>query len=150
MLPLLLIVYTQGALYLWPTHPKANRQAEGGCLGLRACQREAWCSRDTASAHRTRDLGLCGRPARAHMGSPWSPSLWQDGSFDCQIQEGKAHNIHKCIVACVVFAQLQLRVTETWALGPIFAVCLWLRGAQISSAGNHPNSMNGAKGLGFW
>ena len=111
--------------------PRPTGQAEGGCLGLCASQRPArrswesaaWCSRDPASAPPTRDLGLCGLPAHAHTVSfPRRPSVWRDDSFDCQIQEGKAHKIHKCIVACVTFAQLQLRLTEMWALGPIFAV----------------------------
>ena len=99
------------------------RGQHAGCWTGRSWESSAWCSRDPASAHPTQDLGLCGLPAHAHMVSfPRSPSVWRDGSFDCQIQEGKAHKIHKCIVACVIFAQLQLTVTEMWALGPIFAV----------------------------
>ena len=118
----------------------------------RSWESSAWCSRDPASAHPTRDLGLCGLPAHAHMVSfPRSPLVWRDGSFDCQIQEGKAHKIHKCIVTCVIFAQLQLRVAEMWALGPIFAVRLFIarKGPDCQCRGSS-QFHDGAKGLGFW
>ena len=154
LLPLLLIVHTRGGGSLFGANPSQGqlgrqkvaalvsvplRGQHAGCWTGRSWESSAWCSRDPASAHPTQDLGLCGLPAHAHMVSfPRSPSVWRDGSFDCQIQEGKAHKIHKCIVACVIFAQLQLTVTEMWALGPIFAVWLFIaqRGPDFQCGGS--------------